>query len=534
MENILLENITKLLLSDEIKISLYDVFNDEVIDYEYDGINILAKDKKILSSYLEELKVNIDEAYQKDFMNLISIPKLEEEKKNGNEKVKASYKTLNGEAFLSVAMLINKDEKNAILVITRKENAKNIGDEADNNSKYNGLIELLSDSIIKVQNVFDVDKDSKNVSEYINSVFSNLISNYDDLKTALNKTVANVTGRKEDAILIVDDDIITRNMIKKVFDGQYKMVMATNGKEAIDYLEENANKGFSSSSDHIVGIFLDLTMPVLDGFAVLEYLNKKNILCRIPVIIISGDYEKETKARVYNYNIADMLEKPFDFEIVKHRVRNFVNLYKSSNSLNELVSNQNRDLKDLINPFIDAYMYDYKENIEKVSRYIGILCDEIVKTYPEYGLDELKINKLKEAVRYYDIGFYSIPRTLLNGNTRFNKEELNRIKTYPLFSSKMLDYILNLTSDEGYKTYAKNIARHYHENYDGSGYPGGLKEDEIPLEAQIAAICIMYNNLNKKENINPKNIIASKKGVMFNPKLVDCFLNVYEKIESIN
>ena len=229
-----------------------------------------------------------------------------------------------------------------------------------------------------------------------------------------------------------------------------------------------------------------------------------------------------------------MLEKPFDFEIVKHRVRNFINLYKSSNSLNELVSNQNRDLKDLINPFIDAYMYDYKENIEKVTSCAQILCDEIVKMCPEYGLDELKINKLKEAVRYYDIGFYSIPRVLLNSNTKFNKEELNRIKTYPLFSSKMLDYVLSLTSDEGYKIYAKNIARHYHENYDGSGYPGGLKEDEIPLEAQIAAICIMYNNLNKKENINPKNIIASKKGVMFNPKLVECFLNVYDKIESIN
>ena len=56
---------------------------------------------------------------------------------------------------------------------------------------------------------------------------------------------------------------------------------------------------------------------------------KNNYLYKIPVIIISGDYEKETKARVYNYGVADMLEKPFDFEVVKHRIGNFINLYKS-------------------------------------------------------------------------------------------------------------------------------------------------------------------------------------------------------------
>lgn len=88
-----------------------------------------------------------------------------------------------------------------------------------------------------------------------------------------------------------------RNMIKKIFADEYKIIMAENGKEAIEYLEANSSKGITESSDNILGIFLDLTMPVMDGFAVLEYLSKNNYLYRIPVIIISGDYEKETKAR---------------------------------------------------------------------------------------------------------------------------------------------------------------------------------------------------------------------------------------------
>ena len=151
-----------------------------------------------------------------------------------------------------------------------------------------------------------------------------LTKDYPELKKSFNNLAANVSGRSLDTILIVDDDALTRSMIKKIFDqDEYKIVMAANGKEAIDYVEENSKKGIEQTSDHIVGIFLDLTMPVLDGFAVLDYLSERNYLNRIPVIIISGDYEKETKIRVYNYNIADMLEKPFDFDVVKHRIGNF-------------------------------------------------------------------------------------------------------------------------------------------------------------------------------------------------------------------
>ena len=302
--------------------------------------------------------------------------------------------------------------------------------------------------------------------------------------------------------------------------------MLSNGKEALEYLEENKNKGLTTSSDHIVAIFLDLTMPVLDGFAVLEYLSKKNYLTKIPVVIISGDYEKETKARVYNYNIADMLEKPFDFEIVKHRISNFINLYKSSNSLNNLVNNQNEEIIDLINPFVEAYLYDYKDNIEHVKSYIDKLAIMVMKDYPEYNLTLEKIEKMKDASKYYDVGFYSIPRSILSKNGNWNKEEIKKIKEYPLFTSSMINYLLSSSSDSLFKEYSINIAKYYHENYDGTGYPNGLVEDEIPIESQIASIAIMYNNLRRKGLDKAESIIVSKSGKMFNPKLIESFAKV--------
>ncbi len=535
----MLEESVLKLISDDLKdIFLFDVFNDTATCYAIVDGKFTVKEKSAMEKYLEELKTNTEEQYFKSIVNAISIPKLEEERKNGKDKITVTYKTLNNKTYTNTSMLIDTNSGKAVLVLRTRENENKANVKVEESIRFNSLIDSLSDAIIKVQNVFNLDEKQlsnvKNLEEYINSIFSVLTSNYPELKKSLNKTYANVTSRTEDTILIVDDDMVTRNMIKKVFDGTYKIVTANNGKEALEYLEENKEKGISTSSDHIIGIFLDLTMPVLDGFAVLEYLSKKNYLTRLPVIIISGDYEKETKSRVYNYNIADMLEKPFDFDVVKHRIGNFINLYKSSNSLHDLVNDQNEELKDLINPFIEAYQYDYKDNIARVNKYITLLANKVMEDYPEYNLTSDLVNKMAEASMYYDVGFYSVPRMTLSKTNDFTKEDLDKIKNYPLFGFKMINYILSLTSDSLYKKYGTNITKYYHENYDGTGYPEGLAGDKIPLEAQIAAVSIMYNNLRRKSSDKAKDVIISKSGSMFNPKIVGSFMKIADEFEKIS
>ena len=537
-EEILKENVLKLMSDNSMDVLLFDAFNDELICYSLVDGKFTIEEKKSFAGYLEELKTNIEEQYFKSYMNFISIPKLEEAKKSGKEKVTFTYKTLNNKTYINTSMLINTNSGYAVLVLRQEQKDNFSNDKVEETIRFNSLIDSLSDAIIKIQNVFSLDQKSlsniNNIEYYINSIFEILTSNYPELKKSINKVYANVTSRKEDTILIVDDDMVTRNMIKKLFDENYKIVTANNGKEAIEYLDENASKGVSSSSDHVIGIFLDLTMPVLDGFAVLEYLSKKNYLTRIPVIIISGDYEKETKARVYNYNIADMLEKPFDFEVVKHRIGNFINLYKSSNSLSNLINVQSEELKDLINIFVDAYLYDYKQSIEMVNKYIKVLATKVMQDYPEYNLSSDLVDKMADASIYYDVGFYSIPILILSKANDFTKDEINKIKNYPLFGAKMTDYLLGLTSDSLYKKYCANITKYYHENYDGTGYPEGLLGDTIPLESQIAAVCIMYNNLRRKSHAVTKDTIIDKSGTMFNPKIVGSFMKVADEFEKIS
>ena len=108
----------------------------------------------------------------------------------------------------------------------------------------------------------------------------------------------------ENTILVVDDSNITRSLIEKVYDGQYKVLMASNGREAIDIVD-------TMPEGSIVAILLDLNMPDLDGFAVLDYFKEKGLFDKIPVSIITGDSSRETINRVMTYNVIDVLIKPF-------------------------------------------------------------------------------------------------------------------------------------------------------------------------------------------------------------------------------
>lgn len=536
-EKKLTQVISNAVLSGVVSVCVFDVFADQVTSYETATGELVVSEKQSLESFIEGVKTTVQTPYLSGYMNVISIPRLEEATLQGKDKLEFKYQAMNGKWYKLISFLINNDGKKIIVLLNVESRDVNASNQIENNTKFNSLIENLSDAILKIYNVFGIDKerltDVKKVEDYVNAVLSQLASNYPELKKSLNKTAANVSGMTYDTLLIVDDDMVTRNMIKKVFDNEYKIAMAANGKEAIEYLENNNNKGITESTDNVLGIFLDLTMPVMDGFAVLEYLSKNNYLSKIPVIIISGDYEKETKARVYNYNIADMLEKPFDFQVVKHRISNFINLYKSSNSLGELISEQNMELKGLINPFVEAYEYDYQDNIKMISNYVTILATQVMKDYPELGLDAEKIRKMADASRYYDIGFYSIPRSVLSKKGNFSEAELSRIRKYPLFGAEMIKYVLSLVSDMKYKEYATSITKYYHENYDGTGYPEGLAGNAIPLEAQIAALAIMYNSLNKKGKLNADEIIISKQGSVFDTKLINSFSKVVSDFKTV-
>ena len=112
-------------------------------------------------------------------------------------------------------------------------------------------------------------------------------------------------------ILVADDSNIIRNFVKRIFEDKYNVGVAKNGEEAIRIIESNKFKNL------IEAVLLDLNMPKIDGFAVLEYMRQNDLLNKMPVSIISGDSSKETIDRAFTYDIVDMINKPFNEKSVK-------------------------------------------------------------------------------------------------------------------------------------------------------------------------------------------------------------------------
>ena len=120
------------------------------------------------------------------------------------------------------------------------------------------------------------------------------------------------------SIIVADDSSIIVNIVRKAFEGEYNILSATNGAEAIQLLKSN-------NLDEIVGMLLDINMPGVDGFAVLDYLKYNNLFNKIPVSIITGDDDMDVFSKAFEYPIIDMLTKPFNERDVKRIVEKTLN-----------------------------------------------------------------------------------------------------------------------------------------------------------------------------------------------------------------
>lgn len=125
----------------------------------------------------------------------------------------------------------------------------------------------------------------------------------------------------EKTILIVDDSNITRNLIEKVYKDQYKILMAADGRGAIDIVDV-------MPEGSIVAVLLDLNMPDVDGFAVLDYFKEKGLFEKVPVSIITGEYDQNVISRAKSYDVVAILMKPFSAAQIEEVVTKMINLKK--------------------------------------------------------------------------------------------------------------------------------------------------------------------------------------------------------------
>ena len=221
-----------------------------------------------------------------------------------------------------IEMMNNSDMNNyAITVHSLKSDAKYFG--------FNTLADLALEHETKSK-AGDVSYVTAHINDLINETNKAIVliqeyMNSDETVESANAPAAESTGEvyTNKTILVVDDSNIIRNFVKRIFSEEYNVGTAKDGEEAIEIIKANKDNGL------IITILLDLNMPKVDGFTVLEFMRQNGILGEIPVSIISGDSSKETIDRAFTYDIVDMLEKPFTEQSVKMIIEKTM-LYKDA------------------------------------------------------------------------------------------------------------------------------------------------------------------------------------------------------------
>lgn len=332
-------------------------------------------------------------------------------------------------------------------------------------------------------------------------------------------------------LLLVDDMQINRTILCALFEGEYEILEAEDGAQALALMRRNRKR--------IAAVLLDLLMPVKDGYAVLQEVSADETLSCIPVIVITADHTPESEVRVFDMGASDIITKPFESRSVKRRVQNAVELYRHKLHLEDLVEEQaaqiresNTALIDGLSSVIEHRSLESGQHIRRIRGFTRILLREVAREHPEYAMNGHTIEIIASASSLHDIGKIAIPDAILNKPSRLTPEEFEIMKTHTLRGCEILTG-LDRMGDPEYLSYAYNICRFHHERWDGNGYPERLRENNIPIYAQVVAVADCFDALTTDrvyKRAIPQNeaynmILQGECGV-FSRDLLECFKSV--------
>ena len=293
-------------------------------------------------------------------------------------------------------------------------------------------------------------------------------------------------------LLIVDDSELNRDILKEILGSSYDYLEAENGTQAIQILEVHPE---------IDLMLLDINMPQMNGFQVLEHMRELQWIDEVPVVMISSEESVEIMRKAYDLGITDYISRPFDAVIVKKRVQNTLGLYANQKRLINVVVDQvyekeenNTIMIGILSNVLGSHNSESSEHILHIRVATEMLLRELIRKTDAYHLTEADIALIITASSLHDIGKVSIPEEILNKPGRLTDEEFKIMKSHSEIGASMIRD-MDFPQDKPLVRIAWEICRWHHERWDGRGYPDGLKGKEIPISAQIVSIADVYDAL---------------------------------------
>jgi putative two-component system response regulator len=281
-------------------------------------------------------------------------------------------------------------------------------------------------------------------------------------------------------------------------------------------------------------ILLDIMMPEVDGFEALKQLRGHDQFAHIPVIFLTSKREPETEALGFEMGVVDFITKPFSKPVLLNRIKTHL-------GIENIIQERTNSLKRLKNGIVSvlANLVENRDtmtgsHIERTTKYLQLLL-AAMQEHDIYA-EEVKqwdLEATLSSARLHDIGKIVISDLILNKPGRLTPEEFENIKTHAMEGEKIIDSIIIESGDEAFLQYAKLFAGYHHERWDGTGYPYGVKGEDIPLQGRVMAIADVYDALvsvrpYKKAFTHEEavKIILEGRGTQFDPKITDLFMEI--------
>lgn len=378
---------------------------------------------------------------------------------------------------------------------------------------------------------------AKQLRFFLRSIQMELITPYNVLIWATISTKGRIIATHDEnreTILIVDDSAMNRMLLSDILADTYNIIEAEDGEQAIAILQQHASE--------ISIVVLDMVMPKVDGFGVLEAMNENRWIQFLPVISISTESSPEFVERAYSLGVTDFINRPFDELIVIRRVSNTIKLYAKQRKLTNMVANEifEKERNGSLMITILSHIVEFRNgesgmHVMNIGTLTEILLNQISKKDDKYYLPYAERDLIVKASALHDIGKISIPEEVLNKPGKLTDEEFEAMKQHTVIGYQMLSDLG--FQDEPLVKVSREITRWHHERYDGRGYPDGLKGDEIPLSAQIVSLADVYDALTSERVYKPAfshekaiQMILNGECGAFNPLLLECLVEAQDAI----
>jgi len=354
-------------------------------------------------------------------------------------------------------------------------------------------------------------------------------------------------GTAPPTVLVVDDTPANLTLLAQVLKPAYRVQLAVSGAKALEICRRQP-------PDVVV---LDIMMPELDGYEVCRRLKADPATRHLPVIFLTALTRPEDESAGFEAGGADFIHKPFNPATVRARVRAHVQLKRAEDQLrghNARLSDEldarRREVERLRDTtlFVMVGLAEFRDadtgnHIQRTQEYVRTLARWLA-AQPDGPADwtEAAIDELAKAAPLHDIGKVAIPDGILLKPGRLSADEWQVMKTHAEQGGDLLQRAIDRLGDDAgpMLTYGKQIARHHHERWDGSGYPDGLAGTAIPLPARLMAVADVYDALISarpyKQAMTHDQALAfirAGRGSHFDPRVVDALDACLSEVRAI-